>query len=181
MITSFVFATLVLTVSGASWTYIDSNVGAYGPSLPFPNSQFKFKLISAQTSNMVAVLEIEVLNGSPGNHLHTREDEYFNVLEGQVQFFVNGTQFCAKPGDYIYIPRYVSQTFRVSNPTFTKKRVRMELVMFPAGGESFFEDMAISFMQGQTNNSTITDMIVKKYGFQFLTPIEWEDMGCFDD
>jgi mannose-6-phosphate isomerase-like protein (cupin superfamily) len=181
MITSFVFATFVLAVSGNSWTYINRNVGAYAPSLPFPNSQFKIKLRGEQTSHEVGVVEVEILHGSPGNHLHTREDEYFNVLEGQVQFFVNGTQFCAKTGDYIYIPRYVSQTFRVNNPTFTKKRVRLEIVMFPGGGEGFFEDMAIYFIQGQTNNSTIADKIGKKYGFVFLEPVEWEDIGCFND
>jgi mannose-6-phosphate isomerase-like protein (cupin superfamily) len=52
----------------------------------------------------------------------------YRVLEGNVQFIVNGTQFCAKPGDYVYVQRPLKQTFRISNPTLKKKRVRMQLL-----------------------------------------------------
>ncbi len=181
MITSFIFAMLTLSVSAGPWLYMDQNVGSYGPTIPFPYGQYKVKLRGSQTNNLLGRVEMEILHGDPGYHYHTREDECFHVLEGQAQFVINGTQFCVKTGDYIYIPRYASQTFRVQNPTFKKKRTRLEVSMFPAGIEGFFDDAAIVFLQGQINSTAANDRIAKKYGLIFQDQVDWQDLGCFDD
>ena len=178
MITSFLFTSLVLTVSASSWSYVNQNKGAYIPA-PFPNAQLKYKLRSEQTCNQVTTMEVDVLQGGAGAHMHTKVDELFTILEGQMQFAINGTQFCAKAGDYVYIPRFHSQAFRVHNPKFVKKPVRFELLIFPATVEGFFDEMAIYIIQGQ-NNSTIAGEISKKYGLVYPEAVVWEDIGCFE-
>ena len=182
MIGYFVFFGFILNAlcNSDSWIYVDVNKGAPAPSVPFPNAQFKIKFSSEQTCDIFTAVEIEVLHGEPGNHVHTFEDEFFNIIEGEVQFIVNGTQFCARQGDYVYVPKNVSQTFRVHNPNFTKKRAKIQIVMFKAGGEGFFREMATFYLQG-SNNDTIVDEIAKKYGFAFLEPVVWDDLGCFSD
>jgi mannose-6-phosphate isomerase-like protein (cupin superfamily) len=180
MITSFLFATLVLTVSGNSWTYIDSNTGAYVPAIPYPNGQLRYKLLAEQTSNMVTALELELLDVGPGYHSHIRENKMYRILEGQVQFIVNGTQFCAKAGDYVYVPHPIKQTFRISNPMLKNKRVRVQFAFFPGGFEHFLNEMGVLFLKGQ-DQGPLADQVAKKYGITNYGAVEWEELGCFDD
>ena len=179
MITPIIIATFILAAHAAtSWQYEDANRGAAIPTPPFPNAQLKFKLRGSQTNNFISVIELDFLEAGPGNHLHTREDEFYYVLDGQVQFMINGTQFCGKTGDYVYVPRLMSRAVRVHNPTHAKKRVRMQIALFPAGVEGFLEDIAVYFIQGH-NNQTLSDEISRKYGLRNLEPVIWEDLGCF--
>jgi len=175
-----VFAMAILTVSGNSWSYINANAGAYVPALPYPNAQLKYKLVGDETGNQVTALELELLDEGPGYHSHIREDKMYRVLEGNVQFIVNDTQFCAKAGDYVYVQRPLKQTFRISNPTLKKNRVRMQLVFFPGGFEDFLNDMSILFLKGQ-DKSPKADKIAKKYQITNYGPVEWKELGCFED
>ena len=179
MITSFLFTSLVLTVSASPWLYVDRNSGTFMPALPFPNAQLKYKLRSGHTYNQLTSLELDCLDEGPGYHSHIREDKMYLVLEGQVQFIVNGTQFCAKAGDYVYVPRFLAQTFRVHNPMSKKKRVRVQLTFFPAGAENFLNDMTVLFLKGQ-DKTPLGKKTAKKYGITVLEPVVWEDIGCFE-
>ena len=149
------------------------------PALPFPNAQLKYKLRSEQTYNQLTSLELDCLDEGPGYHSHIREDKMYRVLQGQVQFIVNGTQFCAKAGDYVYVPRFLAQTFRVNNPVSKKRLVRVQLTFFPAGAENFLNDMTVLFLKGQEKTS-LGDDIARKYGISVLGPVAWKDIGCFD-
>jgi mannose-6-phosphate isomerase-like protein (cupin superfamily) len=180
MITSFVFTTLLLTVSASPWTYINRNVGAYVPGLPYPNAQLKYKLLGDQTDNQITTLELELLDEGPGYHSHIRENKMYHILEGNVQFIVNGTQFCAKPGDYVYVPHPLKQTFRISNPMMKKKRVKVQFTFFPGGFEHFLNDMGTLFLKGQDKGPQ-ADKVAKKYGITSYGPVEWEELGCFDN
>lgn len=179
MFVSFVCFTLLVSVSAQSWTFIPENNDAYIPA-PFPNAQLRYKLRADRTRNQVTAMEVDVFQGGAGAHMHTRVDELFHILEGQMQFAINGTQFCARPGDYVYIPRYHSQAFRVGNARTLKRPVRFELLIFPAVAEGFFDEMAVYVIQ-RLNNSTLVGSISRKYGLVFPESVVWDDMNCFDN
>jgi Cupin domain len=55
-----------------------------------------------QTGNVYALSEIRVSpNNGPPPHIHSREDESFFVLEGEVEFQVGDEKITALPGTFI--------------------------------------------------------------------------------
>lgn len=180
MIVPFLFVIIFVTSAKAqTWMYINRNQAPIAPTLPFPDAQFKYKLLGVNTRNQLTAIELQPLHGGIGSYLHTREDKIFFVVNGQIQFFVNGTQFCATTGDYVFIPRNINQAYRVQNPTFDKPRPRLQMILFPSGNEGFYRDVAIFYIQGG-RNATLTDSIARQYGLIPSGPVEWDDMGCFD-
>jgi quercetin dioxygenase-like cupin family protein len=74
----------------------------------------------------------------PPAHIHTREDESFICLAGQLDVFLGGEDFTIGPGDYLYLPRDVVHTFR---NTYDQES-RVISVVSPAGLEGYYEALA---------------------------------------
>jgi mannose-6-phosphate isomerase-like protein (cupin superfamily) len=55
----------------------------------------------------------------PPRHVHTREDEVFHVVEGDVCFEIDGRRQAAGPGSTVWMPRGVPHGFRVESPVAT--------------------------------------------------------------
>jgi quercetin dioxygenase-like cupin family protein len=91
------------------------------------------KASSETTGGGVAVIEHLAPrgHGSP-LHVHTREDEWFYVLDGELTFWVDGEVSVASAGSFVYGPKGLPHTFIVSSET-----ARFLLVTEPAGFEGF--------------------------------------------
>jgi quercetin dioxygenase-like cupin family protein len=50
--------------------------------------------------------------GGPPMHVHSREDERFDVLTGTVRFQVDGTTHDLQPGDSLFAPKGTPHAFR---------------------------------------------------------------------
>lgn len=99
---------------------------------------YTFKTISRETQGTYSLMEITVYSqtGSPP-HIHSREDESFFVLSGEIEFQVNGETVVAKPGTFIYSPKGQPHLFtNVSNTP-----ARMLCWVMPAGLEQFFMEI----------------------------------------
>ena len=95
---------------------------------------FDWKTIGAQTDGAVAVVEIEGWRGGePPVHFHTREDEFFYVLDGEATFMVGDEVRRGGPGMFVWGPRSVRHGF-----AFETERVRMLVGLLPAGQEDVF-------------------------------------------
>ena len=70
---------------------------------------------------------------SPPLHVHSREDEAFWVLEGNVTFCCGDRTFGASPGSYILLPRGIPHTFLVGDAT-----AHLLTLVSPGGMERFF-------------------------------------------
>jgi uncharacterized cupin superfamily protein len=66
-------------------------------------------------------------------HRHTREDEAWIVLEGEVTFFIDDEQHTAGPGTYLFGPRGRAHTHRVESDT-----ARIATLLIPGTCEAFF-------------------------------------------
>src|SRR5919106_1464344 len=74
--------------------------------------------------------------GGPPPHMHTREDEFFFVLDGTFEVRIGDEIHTLGPGGYAYAPRGTVHNFR--NVAETPSRI---LVGFtPAGMEGFFRE-----------------------------------------
>jgi quercetin dioxygenase-like cupin family protein len=116
------------------------------------------------TGGVVSAVESHDLpGGGPPPHLHTREDETFQVLEGDYEFTVDSKSFVAKKGATIFAPRGIAHTYRYLGET----PGRLMCVITPAGFEGFFEAVGALTPEQQGDIPRVMD-IAKEFGLQFL-------------
>ncbi len=77
-------------------------------------------------------------------HLHTREDEYSIVTEGEIGFRSGDTEVVLGAGGYIVKPRHELHTMWNAGPV----PARMIEVISPAGFEHFFWNVARAAQRG---------------------------------
>jgi len=115
------------------------------------------------TGGTVAVVETHDLpGGGPPPHIHHREDETFQILEGEYEFTVGGKTIPAKSGTTLFAPRDVAHTYRYVG----KKPGRLMCVFTPSGFEEFFEEIGAMNPQHQQNIPRLIE-IGKKFGLEY--------------
>src|SRR5579871_4971793 len=77
-----------------------------------------FKALGAETNGTYWALEgLADSHMAVPLHAHTREDEIWYVLDGQIRFHIGGEEQIGGPGSFVYIPRNVPHTFEVISAT----------------------------------------------------------------
>ncbi|MGI4832613.1 MAG: cupin domain-containing protein [Janthinobacterium lividum] len=136
---------------------------AAGTPLTVLGDRLLLKLTSADTAGCFTL--VEQFN-EPGTgiplHRHTREDESFWVLEGQVEFVIGDTTTIVEPGVVVYAPRNVAHSFRAVSATPT----RMLVHVWPAGLETMFGELS-QLPAGPPDLGQVA-AICAHYGISFL-------------
>ena len=97
-------------------------------------SLFRWLATARDTNGAYSLAEIEVrAGGEPPPHRHTNEDESFYVLDGEIDFMVDGEVTRARAGELVFLPRGRTHAFRVATA-----RARALLCITPAGLEDAF-------------------------------------------
>lgn len=118
------------------------------------------------TNGVVSVVEShDVPGGGPPPHIHHREDETFQILEGEYEWAVGGKTFIAQKGTTIFAPRGVPHTYRY----LSKTPGRLMCVITPSGFEGFFEEIGAMSPQQQQDIPRVME-IAKKFGLEILPP-----------
>jgi quercetin dioxygenase-like cupin family protein len=105
----------------------------------YGGSLFEFLVPAYATGGALSVFRATMPAGfSPPRHVHTREDEVFLVLEGEVVFDVDGRRERGGPGTTVFMPRGVPHTFRVQSETAV-----MLGVMTPGAFEQLFRGLGV--------------------------------------
>jgi quercetin dioxygenase-like cupin family protein len=119
---------------------------------------------------------ILVPGNEPPPHVHSREDELFYVLDGELDVYVGEEAFKAKTGDCIFLPRFEPHAFVIRAP-----RLRLLVLFTPAGIEEAFRgasspaqdlDVPIRAVTYSTADSRDTAQRFGEYGVRFLAPDE---------
>lgn len=119
-----------------------------------------------ETGGVVSAVEShDVPNGGPPTHIHQREDETFQVLEGEYEFTVDGRSFVADKGTTIFAPRGLPHTYRYLG----RAPGRLMCVITPAGFEGFFEAIGELTPEQQQDIPRVI-AIAKEFGLEFLPP-----------
>jgi quercetin dioxygenase-like cupin family protein len=104
-----------------------------GEALWFLGVLATIKSSAETTGGAVAVIEHLAPRGSGSPlHVHSREDEWFYVIEGELTFWVGGETIVAPAGGFVFGPKGIPHTFTVSS-----EEARFLLVTEPAGFEKF--------------------------------------------
>jgi len=125
-----------------------------------------FKLWGHDTGEALSIVEHPFPVGAlVPPHLHTREDEYSIVTEGQIGFRSGDREVDPGPGGYITKPRGELHAMWNAGP----EPARMIEVISPAGFEHFFREMADLTAAGPPQLPEIM-ALADRYGLQFGQP-----------
>jgi quercetin dioxygenase-like cupin family protein len=97
---------------------------------------FDWKAVAEQTGGRFSIVATTIRRGvEPPLHVHSREDEAFYVLEGEIAFQVGDDIRTADPGSFVFAPRGIPHTFSLKTDV-----ARTLILLAPAGlEEAFFE------------------------------------------
>jgi quercetin dioxygenase-like cupin family protein len=93
---------------------------------------------SKQTDGRYALLRATERRGlEPPPHTHTKEDETFLILEGEVVYTVGNQTFNAKPGDAMFLPKNIQHSFKIQT-----EKLETLILLTPGGLENYFLEMS---------------------------------------
>ncbi len=118
------------------------------------------------TGGIVSAVEShDVPGGGPPPHIHHREDETFQILQGEYEWSVGEKSFVAGTGTTIFAPRGIPHTYRCIG----SGQGRLMCVITPSGFEEFFEEISALTPEEQQDIPRVIG-IGGKYGVEFLPP-----------
>jgi quercetin dioxygenase-like cupin family protein len=110
---------------------------ATGPAYWGPGDHYTFLVTGEESGGAYFAMEALVPpGGGPPLHVHTREDETFYLLEGELEFRFGDETVAARGGDFVSVPRGTIHNFR----NVGSETARMVLTFTPAGIERWFEE-----------------------------------------
>jgi len=110
-------------------------------------------------------------DGGPPPHIHTREEEGFYILEGEVTFYVEDQILVGRPGDSFHVKRGTLHRFKNESG----KPAKMLVWVAPAGLEEMFlrigkpvEDVTIAPGVDPTEIDRLLEL-APEYGLEIRT------------
>jgi quercetin dioxygenase-like cupin family protein len=132
---------------------------------------YRYLVTGEQTGGKYAVFDAFVPpGGGPPPHIHSREEEGFYILEGEIAFTVNGERIVAGPGTYANVSVGSPHAFKNE----TDRPARMLITVAPAGLERMFMEVGTVLEPGATASPPTAEEIGKltevapKYGIELL-------------
>lgn len=121
------------------------------------------KLIGSDTGNQIVewVDNVEPGVGIPP-HIHTKEDEIFRVIKGQIEIMVNGKTTVLEEGDVAFAPKNIPHSWKVVGT----EKAKMITSAFPAGIEHMFQELA-KLPEGPPDFEKVAQ-ICGKHGISFV-------------
>ncbi len=93
---------------------------------------------SKQTGGRYSLLRATERRGlEPPPHTHTKEDETFLILDGEVTYTVGNQTFEAKKGDTMFLPRNIQHSFKIKT-----EKLETMILLTPGGFENYFLEMS---------------------------------------
>ncbi len=106
-----------------------------GQTVAVVGDVYRFMATGDDTDGRYAMFETVVRpGGGPPPHIHSREEESFYVVEGEITFQVGDQRIVAKAGTFANMPVGSLHSFRND----TNKPARMIISVVPAGLEKMF-------------------------------------------
>ncbi len=102
----------------------------------------------------------------PPRHVHTREDELFYVLEGEIVFELDGERHTVRAGDTVYLRRGVVHAYQ----NFAKSDARLLIATTPGVFAGFFVELSAATPPGALPDVERLNDIGTKYGITMLGP-----------
>ena len=150
------------------------NTPPQGRTVAVVGDVYSFLATGEDTNGKYALWEAIVPpGGGPPPHVHSREEEGFYILEGEITFTVNGERIVAKAGTFANMPVRTPHSFKNESD----RPAKMLLSVAPAGLEQMFFECGVPLAEGATTALPPTKdeiekllAIAPKYGIEIRLP-----------
>lgn len=135
----------------------------YGHPHPLGFSTITFKVGTAETGGRLFIIEhAHAMPGGPVLHLHINQDEWFYVMDGEVDFQVGEKRLRLHPGESVLGPRRIPHTFSPVGPGPS----HLLIAFTPAGKmEQYFLDIEPPHKQPADQAS-----FLRQYEMEYVGP-----------
>jgi quercetin dioxygenase-like cupin family protein len=142
----------------------------------FLNGLMTMKASSAETGGAYCLME-HVLTPAcnPPRHVQGHEEEAFYVLDGEIEFEVDGALALGRPGSFALVPRGAAHSFRVLSDT-----ARVLVITSPGGApngglEDFFQTAGVPaggrhLPQPQAPDPVALNALAASHGIDIFPP-----------
>jgi quercetin dioxygenase-like cupin family protein len=145
-----------------------------GRTIAVVGDVYRFLAVSADTNGTYALWEAIVPpGGGPPPHVHSREEEGFYVLEGEITLQVGDRRIMAGAGMFANMPVGTLHSFKNESG----KPARMLISIAPAGLERMFFEVGVPVATGATTappptNDEIDKLLeaAPRYGVEIRLP-----------
>src|SRR5919199_1477477 len=118
-----------------------------GRTLAVVGDVYRFLATGEDTSGRYALWEAVVPpGGGPPPHVHSREEEGFYVLDGEIPFTVGGERIVATAGTFANMPVGTPHSFKNQSD----RPAKMLISVAPAGLEEMFFEVGVPVAQEAT-------------------------------
>ena len=150
------------------------NIPPRGRTIAVVGDVYRFLATGEDTNGKYALWEALVPpGGGPPPHVHSREEEGFYVLEGEITFTVNDKKIVAKAGTFANMPIGTPHSFRNESG----RPAKMLISVAPAGLENMFFEVGVPLTEGATTAVPPTQEEIEKllavaprYGVEIMLP-----------
>lgn len=145
-----------------------------GRTIAVVGDVYRFLATGDETNGKYAMFEAMVPpGGGPPPHIHSREEESFYVLEGEITFRVGDEQLVATAGMFANMPFGTPHSFKNES----SQPAKMIISVAPAGLEQMFFEFGVELPEGSTTALPPTKQEIDKlltiapnYGIEILVP-----------
>jgi quercetin dioxygenase-like cupin family protein len=135
---------------------------------------YRFLATGEDTGGKYALWEALVPpGGGPPPHVHSREEEGFYVLEGEITFTINGKRVVATAGMFANMPVGTPHSFKNES----NKPAKMLISVAPAGLEQMFFEVGVPLAESATTALPPTQeeidkllAVAPRYGIEIRLP-----------
>jgi quercetin dioxygenase-like cupin family protein len=135
---------------------------------------YRFLATGAETDGKYTIWEAIVPpGGGPPPHVHSREEEGFYILEGEITFQIGDQRNVARAGTSANMPVGTPHSFKNE----TNRPAKMLILVAPAGLEQMFFELGVPVAQGTTTARPPTKEEIEKmaavmprYGIETVPP-----------
>jgi quercetin dioxygenase-like cupin family protein len=135
---------------------------------------YRFLATGDDTDGKYALFEALVgPGGGPPPHVHSREEEGFYILEGEITFTINGERVVATAGTFANMPVGTPHSFKNES----NKPAKMLISVAPAGLEQMFFEVGVPLAEGATTARPPTKeeierllAVAPRYGIEIKLP-----------
>jgi mannose-6-phosphate isomerase-like protein (cupin superfamily) len=118
-----------------------------GCTISLVGDVYRFLAAGEDTNGKYTLIHVLVgPGGGPPPHVHSREDEGFYILEGEITFTINGERVVATAGMFANMPVGTPHSFKNES----NKPAKMLVSVAPAGLEKMFMEIGVPLAEGAT-------------------------------
>jgi quercetin dioxygenase-like cupin family protein len=145
-----------------------------GRTIAVVGDVYRFLATGDDTNGKYAMWEAIVPpGGGPPSHVHSREEEGFYVLEGEITLHIGDKRIVATAGMFANMPVGTPHSFKNES----SQPARMLISVAPAGLEKMFFEVGVPVAQGATTAEPTTKEEIEKlmaiaprYGIEIRLP-----------